>query len=113
MTHSGVAQTTTPRLLDLDALVPGTDVTWEEIIELGQYAFNAAAAAESLGHTSVTGLTDYVAWPDSRMGDVMRGIIWATLFSKGDDTSAKHKERLTEILWDSGWMHRVAEAATT
>lgn len=95
-------------MVDLDSYVEGTDVTFGELFELGNMTLSAAASSKLLGHVSITGLTDYTLFPDTRMGRVLRAIVWSTLVAKGE-LKSEYDAELEGILWDSGWMHHVAD----
>lgn len=92
-------------------IVPGTDVTIGELIGLGHQTLGAAAVMLSLGHVSIGGLTSYVEFPDDRMSQVLKGIVYSALV----EPSHKNEDlaKMEGILWDCGWMHRVADLAAS
>lgn len=86
------------------------EVTAEDLAAIGEALLGAIAGMFAMGHASTAGLADYVAIEelDWRARLVMDAVALSHDCEWSDRKRAA-MDRMSGFVWQSGWMHRVAD----
>ena len=91
-----------------------SELTTEDLARIGEALLNAAATMASLGHESPSGLVDYVN-RDAMPSWHAQFVLDMVAYSHGlvqDEMKNEALDRIHGLVWQTGWMHRLAEVVT-
>lgn len=89
---------------EFDTTVPGTSVTFSDLVLMGHTMLDLAAATRPMRHESPAGGLDYIDLKRGTPGDIVAAYTSWTAYRPNYEVD---RRRLHDFLDESGWQQRV------